>query len=122
MRVATFQLLIKQSVEDVLVSVDEATAAAIRLQTNRTSRLMSVRFVAEYLALFKVEVSYWEALLLVETIKSSYKQDTNLPEGLIGSETISGWVEGVLDSHAASVKSADNSRLNKNVSQSEQSQ
>ena len=41
---------------------------------------------------------------------------------MISSDTLNGWVAGVLDSHAASVKSAENSRLDRNVSQSSQSQ
>lgn len=68
----------KQSVEDVLVTVEEGVALA-RLQAHQTNYLMGMRSVAEFLESFKVEVSYWEALLLVETIKSSYKQDLNLP-------------------------------------------
>jgi hypothetical protein len=63
-KTSTFQQLIKQSVEDVLVTVEEAIVSA-RMQSTRQNQLMGVRSVSEYLESFKVEVSYWEALLLV---------------------------------------------------------
>lgn len=79
---STFQLLIKDSVEEVLAA---DINAANQIPNSLTSKDMGVRMVCELLQNFKVEVSYWEALLLIESIKGISRQDVNLTPGTISS-------------------------------------
>ena len=57
---------------------------------------MDSKSICQLLEALQADVSIWEALLLIESIKIFFKQDLDLVEGIISSKVMLSWLRSVI--------------------------
>lgn len=58
---------------------------------------MDSKGICKLLETLQVDVSIWESLLLIESIKIFFKQDLDLVEGIISSKVMINWLKSIIN-------------------------
>lgn len=90
------QHLIQNSVIDVINAESESVGIITNTLLNKN---MDSKSICQLLETLEVDISIWEALLLIESIKIFFKQDLDLVEGVISSKVMMNWLKSVINIH-----------------------